>query len=78
MGTQPVYLTPDAVKQVNFILTKIYELMGDEYANYANSLLNPDVPIEEPQNVQTEGASTPASNESGAPISGLEQTTRGF
>ena len=52
--------------------------MGDEYANYADSLLNPDIPIEEPQNVQTEGAGAGmTSNDAGAPVSGLEESTRG-
>ena len=41
--------------------------MGDEFANYANNMLNEEIPIEEPQNVQTEGASTPASNDAGVP-----------
>ena len=42
------------------------------------AMLNPQQQIETGAGPQTEGEGTPASNEQGVPVSGLEQSTRGF
>ncbi len=71
---------PDTVKIVNYILSKIFEYMGDEFVNFGNNLLNPAVPVETgggqggwPENAQ----GIPATNQSGVPQSPQEQLVRG-
>jgi hypothetical protein len=70
---------PDSVNQINQVLTKIYEYMGDEYVSFGNSLLNPNIPLT-PQGAQ--GGSPEAlggggaSNQFGGEQSGAEQFVR--
>jgi hypothetical protein len=68
---------PDLAKMINFITTEIALLMGKEYANFANKLLNEQIPAmpsgANPENMATgEGAS----NEYGIPQGGGEIMAR--
>ena len=68
---------PDLAKMINFIITEISQLMGKEYANFANKLLNEQIPAmpsgANPENMATgEGAS----NEYGIPQGGNEIMAR--
>jgi hypothetical protein len=66
---------PDAVKQANLILTKIYSYMGDEFVNFGNKLLNENQPIQSGAGQQAvQGQQT--SNQNGIPQSQMEQVTR--
>ncbi len=70
---------PDAVKIINYILTEIIKLMGDEYANFAEKKLAEHVPIQQGQIPQAQPGlpeSAPPSNQSGIPMSAGEQATR--
>lgn len=68
---------PDAVNMVNHIMSQIYTLMGDEFANFSNAFLNPEQPIENGSGQGTpEEGGQPTSNQAGLPQSGQEQLTR--
>lgn len=71
---------PDVVNQINQVLTKVYEYMGDEYVNFGNSLLRPEVPLT-PQGGQggsvEQGQGGGASNQFGFEQSAGEQSVRG-
>jgi len=70
---------PDAVKLVNFIMGELAELMGKEFANFADKLLNQQIPI------QTQSAGTPEgqtdinapSNQNMIPQGAMQAVTRG-
>jgi hypothetical protein len=65
---------PNAVQLVNKILADIYRLLGDEYSQYAQALLAPEIPIQQGPNQQVPGQTgTPTSNQSGVPQSSMEQ-----
>lgn len=68
---------PDIVNIINYILTKMFEYMGDEFVNFGNNLLNPDKPIEGGGGGGSpEEGGVPSSNQNGVPQSGQEQLTR--
>lgn len=62
---------------VNFIMKKIFDLMGDEPASYSRQMFPEGQPL--PGAEQPAGAegATPTSNQNGIEQSGLEQVTRG-
>jgi len=69
---------PNSVNMINEILTKIFELMGDEQANFGRKLLNPDIPVEQGgggQQGQAPSAGA-ASNQNGVQQSFQETQTR--
>jgi hypothetical protein len=67
---------PDMIKIVNDLVGRIYELMGDEYTNFANTLLNEETPIQgQGQDVAITGEAP--SNQFGIPQSIPEQGARG-
>lgn len=66
---------PDMVKLINYILAKMFENMGDEYANFGDKLLNPEIPaMSGSAPMATE--QTPMSNQNMVPMSGQEMTAR--
>jgi len=70
---------PNAVKLVNYILSEIAKLMGDEYANFANKLLDESIPIEQGGGgggQQTNPAMPAVSNQNLLPMSTSEVATR--
>lgn len=69
---------PDIVKKINYVFDKIAALMGDEYENFSNTLLNPEKPTGEPQGQELPGMGSgmPASNQAGMPQSEMEAQTR--
>ena len=71
---------PDAAKLTNYILSQIFKYMGDEYANFGDKLLNPDVPIDQGGGggaEQVGAGGTATSNQYGMPQSATEQGARG-
>jgi hypothetical protein len=70
---------PDAVKMVNYIVMKIAQLMGEEYATFADMLLNPQVPIEQGGSPEAAGGLDigAVSNQNMLPMSGAEVSARG-
>jgi len=70
---------PDTVNMVNELMTRIYSLMGDEYVNFSQSLLNPEQPIMQgagsPEEMEMAGGG--ASNQYGIEQSMPEQGARG-
>lgn len=73
---------PDAPKMVNYILTKIATLDGDEFANFANKfLMNEQQPIQQgaPSGTPEAGpAAEPVSNQYQVPQSTIETSLRGI
>jgi len=68
---------PDAVKMVNFVFAKIAALMGDEYVNFADKLLNPKEPIGKSQGQEMPVMTgMPMSNQNNVPQSALETQAR--
>lgn len=67
---------PGAVKLVNRLVGRIFELMGDEVSEYGEVLLDEETPIDQEQPVQTESGGVPATNQTGMPQSMAEQATR--
>lgn len=67
---------PDAAKLTNMLLQKIFVLMGDEFSNFSENLLNPETPIQSPGGSAEELGGGGASNQSGVEQSGMEQLTR--
>ena len=65
---------PDAVKLVDNILMKISKLMGDEYFNFADNYLNPNIPIQGAS--QGKAQALPNTNQSGMPVTAPEEATR--
>jgi len=68
-------VNPKAAALVNFMLARIFRLYGDEYADFADKLLDESAPVEGqmPQNV-----TIPMQNQAGLPQSTTEQTARGM
>ena len=68
---------PDTVKAFNYIFGKTAELMGDEYANFSNAFLNPEIPIQ-PKGGSPEGPGgiEGASNQYQIPMSTGEGAAR--
>lgn len=85
---------PNTPKLINYLLTKAFELFGDEFPEYKQFLLNPDVPTNVdngqgamqgaeqgglvPPNNVPNVNTMPTSNQEGTPMSGLEMNTRGI
>jgi len=68
---------PDAVKMANHIMTQIAALLGDEYVNFADNLLNPEQPIDQSGAGSQEAVQGQvASNQFGIPQSTGETQTR--
>jgi len=67
---------PDTVKLVNHIMKNIFVYMGDEFVNFANSMLDETKPIEG-KGGSAEGSPTGASNQYGIQQSPTETTIRG-
>ena len=68
---------PDAPMLVNFILLKIAGLMGDEYETMFTALLNPNKPLQQGKDTETQALGGGASNERGIPQSQTEIAARG-
>lgn len=68
---------PDTIKLVNYILGQIFTFMGDEYVNFAKSLLDPAKQMEGAAG-QLPALGAPTSNQSGVAQSGTEQMARGM
>jgi hypothetical protein len=66
---------PDAVTLINDALSRIYKLMGDEFANYGDKLLDEDTPVMG-AGTQAPAGETPMSNQFGMAQSPAEITTR--
>jgi len=72
---------PDTVKLVNYVLSEIAKLMGDEQANFAKMLLGESQPIDNAQgggNMQADPNTMAVSNQNLVPMSGAETNTRGM
>ena len=67
---------PSTPQLVNVILGKVAVLMGDEYDDFAQMLLDTSQPMQ-PQETNPEGGGVPTSNQYGIPQSGIEQGARG-
>lgn len=70
---------PDMVNILNYLLQKMFELMGDEYVNFSNKLLNPQKPMTPSGGtnlVAMQG--TPPSNQAGVAMSQPEMAMRGM
>ena len=69
---------PKTAELANQIITRIFELMGDEEANFAKKLFNPQQPVTPPGGGQPQpGVQQPAmSNQSGIPQSAQEIAMR--
>ena len=68
---------PETVKLVNHIITKISELMGDEYADFAHSLLNPQIPVQTGNETPAGAPGTATQNQYALAQSAPEQAARG-
>lgn len=68
---------PGAVKIINRLMARIFELQGDEVSEYAGALLDEEVPVDQGQPVQTQGGGVPATNQTGLPQTTAEQAVRG-
>jgi hypothetical protein len=66
---------PDAMKQINHILTQVYTFMGDEYVNFGKQLYDESVPAQGGAGQQAQ-SSEPVSNQNAVPQSQAEQLTR--
>lgn len=68
-----VQMNPKGAMLINFIISRIFELYGDEYSKYAKFLLDENAPV----GTQSAGMNkTPMQNQNMTPMSGMEQTTR--
>lgn len=68
---------PDTPKLINAILERIFKLMGDEFVNFGNELLNPEIPMQQAGADQQEALNAPVSNQAGIEQSLPEQGARG-
>jgi len=67
---------PDAVKLVNKIMSDMYRLLGDEYSEYADSLLDPNKPMEGGAGSQAGPTGGGPSNQAGVAQSSGEMAAR--
>ena len=68
---------PDMVNIMNRIITKQFEILGDEYSEFSKDLLNPQQPIQPPNAPPPEaGGGVPTSNQQGIPQSANETQAR--
>ncbi|OHB71487.1 MAG: hypothetical protein A2W23_03150 [Planctomycetes bacterium RBG_16_43_13] len=73
---------PNTAKLLNYLLSKAFELLGDNFPDYKNHLLDesyapPEQGGQTAGNQPTDMGSQPTSNQSGMPMSNMEQYTRG-
>jgi hypothetical protein len=68
---------PSTPQLVNLIISKIAKLMGDEYKDFAGSLLDESQPMQPVEEQNAEAGGVPASNQYGLPQSNIEQVARG-
>jgi len=68
---------PDTVKLVNYILTQMFKSMGDEFVNFGEQLLNPQVPVQTQGGNPADAQGVPASSQTGLPQSAQERSVRG-
>lgn len=67
---------PDALNLFNYLIQKILELLGDEFANFGNKLLSNKAPLN-PMDQASQAGGPAASNQYGAMQSPAEQAARG-
>lgn len=69
-------VNPKAARLINFMLSKVFKLYGDEYAAFGSMLLDESAPVVPGQ--QTGGGGMPVSNQNNVPMSGMESSMRGM
>ena len=70
-----VQINPKGASLINFIISRIFELYGDEYAKYAKFLLDEKAAVgTQPANSDT--GTMPTQNQNATPMTGMEQNTR--
>jgi hypothetical protein len=84
---QLVPIRPDAIQLINYALSEIVKLMGDEYSNIASILMNPNQPnlpeagagagLQGGGSVSAGGGGMQMSNQNNVPMSANEQSARG-
>lgn len=71
---------PNTPKLLNYLLSKAFELFGDEFPEYKQLLLNESVPPPDtpgmPQGNVSDMKDQPTSNQNGIPMSGMETEAR--
>ena len=86
IGRTSAIQNPNTAKLLNYLLSKAFELFGDSFPDYKNHLLDENYrPPEEGGgggmvigNQPTDMGNAPTSNQSGMPMSSMEQYTRGM
>lgn len=68
---------PDIAKPLNYIMRRIFELLGDEYANFSDNMLDPEKELTGGAGSAPGGAEVPPQNQIGLPQGDIEQTLRG-
>lgn len=69
---------PNTAKLVNKMLAKMFTLMGDEYEDFKDSLLDETAPMVPPTaGGQSTPMQTPSSNQNAVPMTSTEQAVRG-
>jgi len=70
-------MNPKTPVLLNKLLTKAFELLGEEYADFKDALLDENAPVM-PQGNPPANMGLPTSNQSGLPMSPMEMGTRGM
>jgi hypothetical protein len=68
---------PDTPNLVNMIISKIAVLMGEEFEQFAGGLLDPQKPMQPPEETNQQGGGVPEQNQYGIPQGATEQSARG-
>lgn len=66
---------PDIIKPLNYVMSQMFALMGDEFVNFSDKFLDPNKPLQD-QAAQGEQQGFPTSNQAGVPQGVLEQSAR--
>jgi len=72
---------PDTIKLINFMCSKVFLLMGDEFSQFADALLDMNKPMQTQGQGGQQALPAPgggASNQYGAPQSVIEQGARSY
>jgi hypothetical protein len=70
---------PDTPKLINYLLTRMFGYMGDEYANFGQMLLEPSIPIAQQGGQSPEAAQGASpSNQYGFEQAPIEEMARGM
>ena len=69
-----VQLNPKGAILINFIMSRIFELYGDEYSKYGKYLLDEKAPV---STQSASGGGAPIQNQNMTQMSGMEQSVRG-